>query len=371
MNANRPPKPRRREYIGVPAEPASERKARPATPPEDAGHTANASTPSSGTSMPSPSNTTSSSPLRHTSPPRATVHRSSNGTRETNDGPPRRQGAGDGVPARTDVVPDVSRPVVRRPERTTQTPGLKVDLRQKSAERGRARRRLLIHRTLVALVTVVGIATVVWVLLFSPLLALRADNVVVESAQSSDLDQDVIDTVVVPAVTQRVGTPLGRLSTADIRDDILASPKVLEADIQRTWPNGVRVTVRQRVPVAMVATQGGYSLVGSDGAEVTTSSEPVEGLPEVVVSATDPEKIKSQAAAAVEVWDSLPQVVREQVAVIAVNGSIVTLDLTSQAEVIWGGPEDSELKSQVLELLVEQAPAEIYDLRDPRKPVTS
>ncbi len=273
-------------------------------------------------------------------------------------------------------MPDISRPVVRRPARASQTPGLKVDLRQKSAERGRAKRRLFIHRTLVALVTTAVLIAIVWGAFYSPLFALRVEDsvvegVVVDGAQSSDLDQNVVDTVVLPAVAARAGTPLTRLSTSAMEEDILASASVLEANVHRAWPNGVRVTVRERLPVAMVSIPGGYSLVGEDGAQVTTSTQPVDGLPVVSVSATEDDKIKTQATYAIEVWESLPPAMREQVVSIAVDGSVVTLDLTSEAKVIWGGPEESELKSQVLELLVEQTPAEMYDLRDPRKPVTS
>ena len=49
---------------------------------------------------------------------------------------------------------------------------------------------------------------------------------------------------------------------------------------------------------------------------------------------------------------------------------VVRLDLVDGSQVVWGDEDESALKAQVLELLVEQRPASVYDLRDPRKPVT-
>lgn len=271
----------------------------------------------------------------------------------------------------TAMAPSGPQPSVARPSSPVRSSGVKVDLRQKSKERGRAQRRLILHRVLVFLLAVGGAVAIVWVIFFSPLFALKADRTVVEGAQSSEVDQAVVDTVVIPIVQQYQGTPLTRLSTGKVRDGLTGSPSVLEAEVSRNWPRGLKVTLRQRVPVAMVVQEGGYSLVGSDGAQVSSSVEPVEGLPQITVSATEGDKVQEQASAGVEVWESLPPPLREQVSSISVSGSIVTVDLTSGAKVIWGSAEDSELKAQVLELLVEQAPATTYDLRDPRSPVTS
>ena len=70
------------------------------------------------------------------------------------------------------------------------------------------------------------------------------------------------------------------------------------------------------------------------------------------------------------VWVSLGEIFRSQVSSISADDLVVTLDLVDGSQVIWGDEDESELKAQVLELLVEQRPSAVYDLRDPRRPVT-
>ena len=121
---------------------------------------------------------------------------------------------------------------------------------------------------------------------------------------------------------------------------------------------------------AMVVIDGGYALVGSDGITTAVTGEPVEGLPYIHVASDDEGGKATQAKAAIAVWDSLGDPLRSQVSSISSDGMVVRLDLVDGSQVVWGDEDESALKAQVLELLVEQRPASVYDLRDPRKPVT-
>ena len=242
---------------------------------------------------------------------------------------------------------------------------VRVDLRDHVKERQSARRRLLAFRVLGLLAVVGAVAGIIWAVFYSSLFAMKMDSLVIEGAQS-----DVAAADVEPAVAKYEGVPLPRVPVDSIRDELLTRPLIAEAQVSRSWMHGVTVDVVQRVPAAMVVIDGGYALVGSDGVTTTVTEEPVEGLPYVHVVSDDESGRVGQAKSAIAVWDSLGDPLRAQVSSISADGMVVRLDLVDGSQVVWGDEGESALKAQVLELLVEQRPASVYDLRDPRKPVT-
>ncbi|WP_099332110.1 cell division protein FtsQ/DivIB [Actinomyces minihominis] len=242
---------------------------------------------------------------------------------------------------------------------------VRIDLRDRTRERRLARRRLVAFRFLMAALATALVVGLVWAVFFSSLLELREEAVVVEGAQSGVISGDVA-----PIVAQYEGTPLLRVPTGAIRDELLDRPLIADAEVSRALPHGLNIVISERVPEAMVVVEDGYALVGSDGVTTAISAEPIEGLPVVHVTAADDAHRVKQAAEAVEVWSSLPAELREQVASISTTDVVVTLDLTDGAKVVWGEAGESDLKAEVLALLVEQRPAAVYDLRNPREPVT-
>lgn len=242
---------------------------------------------------------------------------------------------------------------------------VKVDFSARLRERNSARRRLVAYRVAVAVALVAVVLGGFWAVFASPLLALQSDKISVQGVQSAEADS-----AIVPVVNEYVGKPLPRVSTSAIRDELLALPLVYDADVRRAWPRGLTVTIEPRLAAGMVVTDGGYALVGPDGVTTAVVPDPVEGLPVIHVTATDADKITSQASSAVAVWRSLPTALQEQVTSFSVNGYVVSIELTSGAQVVWGTSEESDVKAEVLALLVEQRPATVYDLRDPRQPVT-
>ena len=242
---------------------------------------------------------------------------------------------------------------------------VRVDLRDHVKERQTARRRLMAFRVLGLLAVVGAVAGIVWAIFYSSLFAMKMDSLVVEGAQS-----DVAAADVEPVVAKYEGVPLPRVPVGSIRDELLTRPLIAEAEVTRSWMHGIKVDVVQRVPAAMVVIDGGYALVGSDGITTAVTGEPVDGLPYIHVASDDEGGKATQAKAAIAVWDSLGDPLRSQVSSISSDGMVVRLDLVDGSQVVWGDEDESALKAQVLELLVEQRPASVYDLRDPRKPVT-
>lgn len=242
---------------------------------------------------------------------------------------------------------------------------VRIDLRDHTNERRRARRRLVAFRLLMTALATAVVVGVIWAIFFSSLLELRQEAVVVEGAQSGVISGDVS-----PIVAEYEGTPLLRVPTGAIRDQLLERPLIADAEVSRAFPHGLNVVVTERVPEAIVVVDGGYALVGSDGVTTAISAEPIEGLPLVYVDAQDDAHRIKQAAEAVEVWSSLPAELQAQVYSISTTDVVVTLDLIDGAKVVWGEAGESDLKAEVLALLVEQRPAAVYDLRNPREPVT-
>ena len=246
----------------------------------------------------------------------------------------------------------------------TKEQAVEVDINVRIRERAKARRRLLLHRFLVITAIVTAVVVTVWSVWFSPIFALEKERITITGMEESQADS-----LIVPVVDPYVGTPLPRLSTGSLHTQIEEFPEVVSATVVRSWPRGLLVTIEPRVPAGMVVVDGGYALVGSDGVTVEVVPDQVEGLPLITVSATEEDKMVPQAESALEVWDSLPQPVQSQVESITVEGSLVSLSLTTGAEVVWGDSEESDIKAEVLGVLVDQHPADVYDLRDPRRPV--
>ncbi len=278
-------------------------------------------------------------------------------------------------------APKVKREVAQRPRPTLDRPltsfppasprGAKVDLRDHRKERRAARRRLIALRVLTVALIAVAVGGLVWLTFFSALFKLDQDAVTVEGAPP-----DVVSADVMPAIAARVDTPLPRVSTAAVAAEIGQSSQVMDVRVARSWPRGLHIEIVERKPAAIVEPEQGQGqvVVGIDGVVITPtlpSDELRATLPLVHTSALEEDHQERQAAEAVLVWDSLPETISSQVESIAVNGRLVTLSLTDGSKVVWGDDEESELKAQVVELLMEQHPAQNYDVRDPRRPVTS
>ncbi|MPV39180.1 cell division protein FtsQ/DivIB, partial [Georgenia subflava] len=240
-------------------------------------------------------------------------------------------------------------------------------LAARMAERAAADRRLLLRRGAWTLLVLAVLAGLAWVLLFSPLLALDAERIKVDGVA------DPVDPATVVAVVEdEVGTPLLRVDTAEVAGRIAEIPTVREAQVSRSWPDGLAITVVPRVPVAAAAaTDGGWVLVDADGVQVATAAEVPEGLPEVTVPLTSSEETAPALDAVLTVLGVLPEELLGQVAQAgATTPEQVMLTLDDGATVRWGSAEESELKAEVLAVLREE-PAGVYDVSVPRTPTTS
>jgi cell division protein FtsQ len=182
------------------------------------------------------------------------------------------------------------------------------------------------------------------------------------------------DVLAAAAVTP--GGPLAAVDLAGIAGRVARLPAVESARVGRDWPNTVAVDITERVPVAATRNVQGPQLVDRSG--VVYPGEPVPGLPALTAPAAgtdDPGTLAAVAALA-----ALPEPVRGQVLTIDVGDSgadrsgrpaqltpQVTLGLTEDREIRWGGPERTAEKAAVLLPLLGQT-GRRYDVSSPELP---
>ncbi|WP_324653165.1 cell division protein FtsQ/DivIB [Georgenia sp. H159] len=238
---------------------------------------------------------------------------------------------------------------------------------ERLAERTRARRRLAWRKVLVVVAALAVLGGAAWAVLVSPLFALDMEDVTVSGVgEGTTVPRDEV----VALVEERVGTPLPRLDTGALTEQLTAITTVRSAQVSRSWPNGLAVDVVARVPVAAATSEDGLVLLDVDGVVVGSVPEAPEGLPRVTVPLSG-ERAGETLAAVLTVLAELPADLRAQVATAgASNPASITLELTDGAEVRWGAVEESALKASVLAVLRERE-ARVYDLTVPRAPTIS
>lgn len=247
------------------------------------------------------------------------------------------------------------------------------------AERARARRRLAWRQILLVAGSVVVVAGVAWVLLFSPVLALDREQVAVTGA-GTVVAVDQVRAV----VDEEAGTPLTRLDTARLRSALLDVPGVRDVVLTRDWPHGLSVALVSREPVAAVPESAdvveragdaggsggaGYALVDEEGVQVGRADAPPEGLPVVEVPVGEARIL----AAALGVLHALPEPLLADIGqVSAGTQDTVSFVLRDGATVEWGSAQDASLKAAVLQALraaPETAGSARYDVSAPTMPV--
>jgi len=211
----------------------------------------------------------------------------------------------------------------------------------------------------------VAVATLAWLVLFSPVLALDTRKVEI-TGQGSTVDVAQVRALIAPAD----GVPLPRLDTVGLRSEILGLDPVGDVRISRVWPHGLHVALTAREPVAAVPVEGGLALVDPEGVRVGTAAEAPEGIPVIDVGLDDEDAAALQAALHV-VAGLPPELLAEVAEVSAATRDDVRTTLGSGQVVKWGSDARITLKVAVVQTLRQAAPdARVFDVSSPHLPVT-
>jgi cell division protein FtsQ len=213
------------------------------------------------------------------------------------------------------------------------------------------------------IVSVAILAGVAWALLGSSLLVVRR----IEVTGNGGL----------PAVRVRAasgikaGTPLARLDAGAAVRGVERLSLVLSAQVSRSWPDTVVISVRMRRAALTVASGSGFELVDPYGVVLRTVARRPAGLP---LLRSAPGVLRGSAAvhAAADVLAELPAGLRQRViSVSAPSADEVTLRLRGQLTVRWGAPGRAIQKSRELRALMRGTHARLFDVSSPGEAVTA
>ena len=206
------------------------------------------------------------------------------------------------------------------------------------------------------LVAVVGVGLGL-VLYFTP--AMSARDIVVTGI-GVVTREEVLD-----AAKVRPGTPLLQINTNQVADRVAAIRRVASARVQRQYPSALRITIVERVPVAMKDFPDGPHLFDRDGVDFATAPPP-PGLP--YIDAANPGPTDPATKAALQVLTALrPEVAGQVGRVAAPSVASITLTLNDGRLVIWGTTDRTEEKAEKLAALLTQ-PGKTYDVSSPDLP---
>jgi len=200
----------------------------------------------------------------------------------------------------------------------------------------------------------VGLALILY---FTP--AMSARNLVVVGT-GVVTREEVLD-----AAQVRAGTPLLQINTGQVADRVAAIRRVASARVQRQYPSALRITIAERVPVAVKDFPDGPHLFDHDGVDFATAPPP-PGLPYLDVDNPGPNDPATKVA--LQVLTALrPEVVGQVGQVAAPSVASITLTLSDGRVVIWGTADRTEEKAEKLAALLTQ-PGRTYDVSSPDLP---
>lgn len=232
-----------------------------------------------------------------------------------------------------------------------------VRSRRAFARRQWARRWLTWKYVLVALLLLGLLVGAGWLFWFSSYLAVRTVDV---SGTQRLGDAEVRAAAGVPE-----GEALARVDLATVRARVQALADVRSAEVTRTWPDTVTISVEERTAVAVVEIGGRLRGLDVEGVVFREYRSPPAGLPRVRTPADTGRDALLEAAGVVS---ALPADLTRKID----HVEVVTVDQMSLAlrdgrTVVWGSAEESEAKAEVLTALLEQ-PGSTYDVSVPGQP---
>lgn len=225
----------------------------------------------------------------------------------------------------------------------------------------RAPRRRALTRRWVAVLAMLVTTALVCLLLFTPVLGVRSMEVGGNKLVST---KDIIEAAAIAP-----GTPMFRVDTDAARDRVAHLPRVASVDVSRSWPGTVRVTITERVPVALVKAPDGYHEIDGTGVDFSVIPKALSGIPMLVVAYAAPDD--ASTVAAVAVLTHIPKQLLKKITTITPRTpGDVQLALKGGKTVKWGNADESERKAAVLAALLTR-PGKVYNVAAPDAPAIS
>ncbi|MEG3614844.1 cell division protein FtsQ/DivIB [Isoptericola haloaureus] len=243
---------------------------------------------------------------------------------------------------------------------------MSTTMAERRAERSAMRRHRSWRTVLVVVLVLLLAGGAGWVVGWSDLLALEADEVAVTGADSSVVDGERVHEIAVAAA----GTPLARLDASGMAEEIRGLRGVKDVALERSWPHGLQVSVVAREPVAAVPDDGDFVLLDDEGVRLGRRGAVPEGLPVVSVP-LEQESVRALRAALAVVAALPPGLAARVETVSARTQDDVETVLRDGLSVRWGGAERLPLKVEVVRTLRQVGgDVAVIDVSSPELPVT-
>lgn len=228
-------------------------------------------------------------------------------------------------------------------------------------ERALQRRREPWRKVLWGVCALVVVAALVWVTLWSPVLAVR--KVDVTGVTGAD------KTAVVGLVGVPSGTPLMRVDLAGVEERVRSRRSIAEVSVERGWPGTLRVRAVPREPALVLRNpQGQLEVVDATGVSYATVASVPKGVP-VVTAASTQGTTKAALEAALSMIRTLPEDLAKQVSAIEVSTANLVQFTLGKVKVVWGGGDAADRKLEILRALLPTQP-QVIDVSAPETPVT-
>jgi cell division protein FtsQ len=203
------------------------------------------------------------------------------------------------------------------------------------------------------------ITGVLWLGFFSA--ALSAREVTVRGLHDLSADE-VRAAAVVP-----LGRPMLRQDIDAIAARAASVPAVQSASVVRDFPNTIAITVVERRPLLAVRQPGGYLLVDKFGVGYQLKSDVPDGVS--VVDANPDDRLLLADLGTVA--SALPAKLTARLITIRASGrDDINLVLKSGLTVHWGDSSQSELKADIVAVLLKKRPNNAIDVSSPHNPTT-
>lgn len=230
----------------------------------------------------------------------------------------------------------------------------------------RRRRRALIG----AAVGVALVAALFAVLLFTPLVAVRAITV----QGTHLLSAQKVESALAPLR----GRPLVTVGSDEVGRLLGQFVEVKAVKVRAVPPETLAVQIVERVPVALVKQDSKLLVVDGDAVVLGEAKDTSQYAVPVIDSSAMPMG-QSVFRSVTAVLAALPADILGQLATAsAQSADSVELKLSDGRTVVWGNADERELKAKVLAALMKasenpekgRAPARVFDVSTPRHPVT-
>ena len=174
-------------------------------------------------------------------------------------------------------------------------------------------------------------------------------------------EQQVIDTAAV-----ELGKPLANQDTDAIRERVAGLAPVAEVSVERRFPHTIEITITERT-LAYVWLDGGVPRwVDADGVVFHEGEKPAQGAVTAQVATSDQRLLKDVAT----VVSAVVPLLGERITLLQASAvDQIQVQLSDGDTVVWGSAEQSQLKAQVLSVLLSQE-ASVYDVSAPHAPTT-